>query len=76
MKLYYHKTDGGAEYLCSSPVEGTDEGSFNSHYIIRIDGNIREYNKETGKYTDHADLAGKAKLEGCDCARCNEEIPS
>ena len=40
MKLYYHKTDGGAEYLCSEAVESTDEGSFNSKYIIRIDGDI------------------------------------
>jgi hypothetical protein len=40
MKLYYHKTDGGAEYLCSSPVEGTNEGSFDSKYIVRIDGDI------------------------------------
>jgi len=42
MRLYYHKTDGGAEYLCSNNVEGTNEGSFNSHYIVRIDGDIRE----------------------------------
>jgi len=41
MRLYYHKTDGGAEYLCSSKVEGTEnEGSFDSKYIIRIDGDI------------------------------------
>lgn len=42
MKLYYHKTDGGAEYLCSSNVEGTDEGSFDSKYIVRIDGDIEK----------------------------------
>ena len=43
MKLYYHKTGGGAEYLCSQPVEGTDEGSItNSKYIVRIDGNIEK----------------------------------
>ena len=41
-KLYYHKTGGGAEYLCSSRVKGTNEGSFDSKYIIRIDGNIEE----------------------------------
>jgi len=41
MKLYYHKTDGGAEYLCSEAVKGTDEGSFKSKYIVRIDGNIK-----------------------------------
>ncbi len=42
MRLYYHKTDGGAEYLCSNNVKRTDEGSFNSRYIVRIDGNIKE----------------------------------
>ena len=41
-KLYYHKTDGGAEYLCSNNVKGTKEGSFNSRYIIRIDGNKKK----------------------------------
>jgi hypothetical protein len=41
MKLYYHETDGGAKYLCSSKVKGTkDEGSFDSKYIVRIDGDI------------------------------------
>jgi hypothetical protein len=38
MKLYYHKTDGGAEYLCSEAVKGTEEGSLKSKYIVRIDG--------------------------------------
>ena len=43
MKLYYHKTIGGAEYLCSKKVEGTKrEGSFKSKYIIRVDGNIKK----------------------------------
>jgi len=40
MRLYHHKTDGGAEYLCSNNVKGTNEGSFDSKYIIRIDGDI------------------------------------
>lgn len=40
IKLYYHKTDGGAEYLCSNNVEGTEEGNLNSKYIVRIDGDI------------------------------------
>lgn len=42
MRLYYHKTDGGAEYLCSNNLEGSDEGSFDSQYIVRIDGNIEK----------------------------------
>jgi hypothetical protein len=41
MKLYYHKTDGRAEYLCSEEVvKGTNEGSLMSKYVIRIDGDI------------------------------------
>jgi len=40
MRLYHHKTDGGAEYLCSNNVKGTNEGSFDSKYIVRIDGDI------------------------------------
>ena len=42
LKLYYHKTSGGAEYLCSNKVKGTSEGSFSSKYIVRIDGDIRK----------------------------------
>jgi hypothetical protein len=43
MKLYYHKTDGGAEYLCSSAIEGTTEGDlWVSQFIVRIDGDITE----------------------------------
>jgi len=39
IKLYHHKTSGGAEYLCSSKVKGTkDEGSLDSKYVVRIDG--------------------------------------
>jgi hypothetical protein len=38
MKLYYHKTDGGAEYLTDN-----EEGGFeSSKYIVRIDGNIEK----------------------------------
>jgi len=41
MRLYYHKTGGGAEYLCSSAVDGTDEGDLReSKYIVRIDGDV------------------------------------
>jgi hypothetical protein len=43
MRLYYHETDGGAKYLCSACVPGTDEGSLQlSQYIVRIDGDIRK----------------------------------
>jgi hypothetical protein len=44
MKLYYHKTDDGAEYLMDGYIQcndGNREGCFSkSTYIIRIDGNI------------------------------------
>lgn len=42
MRLYYHRTDGGAEYLCSEPVEGAEEGKIPSRYVVRIDGDIRK----------------------------------
>jgi hypothetical protein len=38
LKMYYHKTSGGAEYLCSSKVRGTNEGDLKSKYVVRIDG--------------------------------------
>ena len=44
MKIYYHKTDGGAEYLTDKYVicpnaekEGIFEGA---KYVVRIDGDI------------------------------------
>jgi hypothetical protein len=45
MKLYYHKTDGGAEYLFDTFIEGErghKEGVINkdTKYIVRIDGDI------------------------------------
>ena len=46
MKLYYHKTDGGAEYLMDAYIEcenGHKEGIFEgSRYIVRIDGDIEK----------------------------------
>ncbi len=46
MKLYYHKTDGGAEYLMDAYIEcdnGHREGVFKgANYIVRIDGNIEK----------------------------------
>jgi len=37
MKLYHHQTDGGAEYLCTQAIEGTDEGDIRTA-IVRLDG--------------------------------------
>jgi hypothetical protein len=47
-RLYYHKTDGGAEYLTDTFIQGRGkykdhrEGSFTdkTKYIVRIDGDI------------------------------------
>ena len=39
--LYYHRTDGGAEYLSDSFVEsenGHREGTFDGNILLRIDG--------------------------------------
>ena len=35
--LYYHKTDGGAEYLCTGHIVNSDEGDLHTT-IIRLDG--------------------------------------
>ena len=45
MKLYYHKTDGGAEYLTDTFIKcnnGHKEGHCNdkTKFLIRIDGDI------------------------------------
>lgn len=44
IRLYYHKTSGGAEYLTDAFVEcknGHMEGIFEgATYIVRIDGDI------------------------------------
>jgi hypothetical protein len=46
MKLYYHKTDGGAIYLTDTFIkykDGSKEGVFKgAKYIVRIDGDITE----------------------------------
>lgn len=43
MKLYYHKTDGGAEYYCTEHVDGSDEGDMKTA-VLRTDGNEFELN--------------------------------
>jgi hypothetical protein len=47
MKLYYHKTDGGAEYLINTWVrnpDGSKEGrvTAKTKYLVRIDCNIHK----------------------------------
>lgn len=55
MKLYYHKTDGGAEYLMDKYItcpNGHREGAFKgARIIVRIDGDITkdaEFSIENG----------------------------
>lgn len=60
MKLYYHKTDGGAEYYCLQPIKGTDEGDLKTA-VIRTDGgeieilqnSLREQNVGCAIAQDH-----------------------
>ena len=49
-QLYYHKTDGGAEYLCSNNVKDTNEGSFDSKYIVRMYGRHKRNCEARGNY--------------------------
>ena len=49
IRLYHHKTDGGAEYLMDTFVEYEFEGKKHregvfkdAKYIVRIDGDITE----------------------------------
>lgn len=37
MQLYYHKTDGGAEYYSTKHIEGSEEGAIDG-VIMRTDG--------------------------------------
>lgn len=37
MKLYYHKTNGGAEYYCFNHIEGSEEGDMRTA-VLRTDG--------------------------------------
>ena len=42
MKLYYHKTDGGAEYYCIKPIaEDSEEGDLR-YAVMRTDCNELE----------------------------------
>jgi chemotaxis protein histidine kinase CheA len=60
IKMYYHETSGGAEYLCSEKVEGTKgEGSFKSKYVVRLDGATdgSEMIIKSGKFADGGMMA-------------------
>ena len=66
MKLYYHKTDGGAEYLTDKFIlapNGEKEGIFTgANYIVRIDGDITK-DAELFIYSK-ANLATEAQVRG------------
>lgn len=38
MKLYYHRTGGGAEYYSVKNIPGTDEADIREGVIMRTDG--------------------------------------
>ena len=48
MRLYYHKTDGGAEYLMDTYIDWSHNGkkgregvvNDKTKYVVRIDGDI------------------------------------
>ena len=67
MRLYYHKTSGGAEYLTDKYItcpNGDREGVFEgANYIVRIDGNIERDAEITVK-----DPANMELLEACKIA--------
>lgn len=45
MKLYYHRTDGGAEYYSTKHLEGSEEGAIEG-VILRTDGGEIEIFKD------------------------------
>jgi len=58
IELYYHKTDGGAEYLTDKFIEWEHDGKKgkegvfkDAKYIVRIDGGI-DRDCETGNYAE------------------------
>lgn len=54
MKLYYHKTDGGAEYYCLKNIDQTGRNPFatpseegdTTTWVLRTDGNEFELNTD------------------------------
>lgn len=45
-QLYYHKTSGGAEYLCTKKVKGTDNEGNVRFAVARLDGEIELFRQE------------------------------
>lgn len=44
MKLYYHKTDGGAEYYCLEHIRNSAVVGDTTTWVLRTDGNEFELN--------------------------------
>lgn len=81
MKLYYHKTDGGAEYLTDKFItcpDGHKEGSFEgAEYIVRIDGDITKDARliaNNSKFSELIRVARAALTELCDTESTNKEL--
>lgn len=51
MKLYYHKTDGGAEYYCLKSLGDSGEGDLRTA-VLRTDGGD-EFELLTNSLTEH-----------------------
>lgn len=71
MRLYYHKTDGGAEYLMDALIEcdnGHKEGVFEgAKYIVRIDGDITKDAEINVRECEHVFDLGPHSVE---CRKC------
>ena len=78
MKLYYHKTDGGAEYLMDTFIEcpdGHKEGAWTdaTRYVVRIDGDITkdaELTVRDNKPHDPRTCENSVPCSDCEQAPC------
>ena len=81
MKLYYHKTGGGAEYLTDTKIRNPDgswEGRIQgAKYVVRIDGDIckdaelsvDEPTKESNGYLECPECGAQHDLTGLNIGR-------
>lgn len=72
MKLYYHKTDGGAEYYSLDHIDGCDEGDVRSA-VMRTDGGEIEIFANTLKERG-IDLKVQNQTLPKEMAECLDEI--
>lgn len=82
MKLYYHKTDGGAEYLTDTYIicpNGEKEGhvNFDTKYCVRIDGDITKDAELNVRDTEEKDVEEfSAELLFDELLKMNDELLS